>query len=64
MSKASKRPKGKVEVTMYFDSQDQADWFAAYWLDGGYLDHCFYNVERKAGTAYQCPNCPKSYILK
>lgn len=35
MSKSSRRPKNKVAVTLYFDSKDQAEWFSAYWLDGG-----------------------------
>jgi len=90
-----KLPKNKVEVKLLFDSQDQADWFGAYWLDGGgdqqmcqtyteswgknwyymktsenacpscgYLDHHFYDVDRQAGTQYQCTNCPKQYTLK
>jgi hypothetical protein len=30
-----RKPKNKVAVTLYFDSQDQAEWFSAHWLDGG-----------------------------
>jgi len=30
-----RRPKGKVEVTLYFDDQNQAEIFGANWLDGG-----------------------------
>jgi DNA-directed RNA polymerase subunit RPC12/RpoP len=61
----SKKPTGKVEVTLFFDSQDQAEWFGAYWLDGGgdqqmgqtYTERWGKNWYYMKTSENACPSC-------